>query len=62
MKAKKYIGLLNTTLKGVRICNQEGCSEESATLIARGICLSINDKDARADFSDYCLKQYTIVC
>ena len=57
---KQVIGLLNSTLKGIRITTGE-CSEESATLVARGILSSIKDKSVKGAFIDYVFSNYTIL-
>lgn len=57
---KQLAGLLNTTLKGVRIVTGEPASEESARLIMQGILKSIPTKKAADSFIDYCMQNYTI--
>lgn len=58
--AKQIIGLLNTTLKGIRITTGESATKESARLIMMGILLSITSKRVADEFIDYCFENYTI--
>jgi hypothetical protein len=58
--SKQVIGLLNTTLKGIRITNGENATEESARLIMQGILISISSKKVADEFIDYCFDNYTI--
>ena len=58
--AKQVIGLLNTTLKGIRITTGEEVTEDAARFIMMGILISINSKRVGDEFIDYCFDNYTI--
>ena len=58
--SKQVIGLLNTTLKGIRLTTGEHSSKEAAQFIMQGILISINSKRVADEFIDYCFKNYTI--
>ena len=58
--SKQVIGLLNTTLKGIRITTGEAATEEAARLIMQGILISIDSKRVADEFIDYCFENYTI--
>lgn len=55
-----FAGLLNTTLKGIRLTTGENVTEESAELIMQGILTSITSKKIADEFIDYCFEHYTI--
>lgn len=59
-KSKKVRGLLNTTLKGIRIATGKTCTYESAILIMKGILIGIESKEIADEFKLYCLEQYGI--
>ena len=59
-KSKKVRGLLNTTLKGIRIATGKPCTYESAILIMKGILIGIQSKEIAEEFKLYCLEQYGI--
>lgn len=58
--SKQIIGLLNTTLKGIKLTTGESATEEAARLIMKGVLISINSKRVANEFIDYCFKNYTI--
>ena len=57
---EQVVGLLNATLKGIRLTTGESATEEAARLIMQGILISINSKRVADEFIDYCFENYTI--
>lgn len=58
--SKQVIGLLNTTLKGIRLTTGETTTKEAARLIMQGILISISSKKVADEFIDYCFENYAI--
>ena len=58
--SKTIIGLLNSTLRGIRITTGESASRQSAELIAKGIYLSITKKSVADDFINYIKDNYSL--
>lgn len=57
---KTYKGLLNTTLKGIRIASGKDVEEESAMFIMLGILRSITSNKIANEFISYCLEEYKV--
>lgn len=57
---KQYIGLLNTTLRGIRIVSDSDCSTESAYYVMKAILHSIDSIRIAEEFIRYCNSQYGI--
>jgi len=58
--SKQFIGLLNTTLKGIRIVSGEDVEHKSAMHIMKGIYLSIDKYSTGEEFRQYCIDTYQI--
>ena len=60
--AKQLIGLLNTTLRGIRIVTDRDVTTETATFIMLGLLNHIeeNEKHIIDEFAEYCLEHYSI--
>lgn len=56
----QIVGLLNTTLKAIRLTTKEDVTEDNARLIMQGILNSIPSKKVADYFIDYCMENYTI--
>ena len=61
METSKTInGLLNTTLKGIRLVSGEWVSEEAVKLISQGLLISITKKSIADEFILYVKETYSI--
>jgi hypothetical protein len=58
--AKQFIGLLNTTLKGIRIVSGEDVDVKAASCIMRGIYFSISKYSIANEFKTYCKETYQV--
>ena len=60
--AKQLIGLLNTTLRGIRIVTDKDVTTETATFIMLALLNHIEDNEKHIvdEFSEYCLKHYSV--
>ena len=57
---KRLFGLLNTTLKHIKLITGESVTEDNARLIMEGILHSIPSKKVAGKYIDYCFENYTI--
>ena len=60
--AKQLIGLLNTTLRKIRIVTDKDVTTETATFIMLGLLNNIEDNEKHIidEFAGYCLEHYSV--